>query len=449
MAETKAIIIKLEHSNNAQKSNEGVKIERISSSISPYHFIRLISVSDNKINPRAARENGITSDIRETLEKSPNLFWLMSKGLLIATENCKILDRGRISLTTDGAREGIMDGGHNALAISQYIVSCLFPNEKIFKTWADCKSFWSKNEKDIIKRFNEVGGNEAFPFSIPIEIIFPSNEDGGLDEYYQTISQICTARNTNVQLKQATQDNQVGIYEVLKNNLSCANKVIWKSGQAGKIKVEDIISLAVLPIIFLQESESLPKDKSIKKLNAISIYSQKGKCVDFFGDVLKHPEISQKVEDKYKLNNNLVMSALRMVDDIVRAYDKMYLSFPNIYNCNAGKFGRISSVEQKKNSDIPFYSMDLKSDYKYPAAFFLPLFCGIRKFMYIDSVTNELKWKINPADKNFKFEDLDCSKYIEMIKFLDYNPLKVGKANMMYLEGLDIFEAFLDKHNGR
>ena len=64
MVEQKPIIVKLEHGNNAQKSNEGLKIQRISSSISPYHFIRLVSVTDNKINPRAAKENGITSYIR-------------------------------------------------------------------------------------------------------------------------------------------------------------------------------------------------------------------------------------------------------------------------------------------------------------------------------------------------------------------------------------------------
>lgn len=447
MAETSSIIVKLEHGNIAQKSNEDVKIERISSSISPYHFIRLVGVADNKINPRAARENGITADIRETLESSPNLFWLMSKGILMATENCKILDRGRISLTTNGDREGIMDGGHNALAISQYIISRLFPEMKIFKTWADCKIFWDKNENEIIKRFVESGGNDAFPFSIPIEIIFPSNEDGGLDEYYQSISQICTARNTNVQLRQATQDNQVGIYEDLKKYLTCSDGVMWKAGQAGSIKVEDVVSMAVLPLIFLQESGLLPKDKSIKTLNPISIYSQKGKCVDFYGDVLKHQDISEKIEDKYILNNSLVRSALKMVDDIIKAYDKMYLSFPDIYNKNAGKFGRISSVEQKKKYKLPFRSYSSKSDYSYPAAFFLPLFCGIRRLMFVDNTTNTLNWRLNPASDDFDFRSLNCCKYIEMIKSLEYNPLKVGKAQMMYLEGMDVFEAFMYKTN--
>lgn len=449
MKETNSLIIKLEHGNNAQKSNEGIKIQRISSSISPYHFIRLVSVADNKINPRAAKENGITADIRETLKVSPNLFWLMSKGILLASENCRVLERGRISLTTDGDREGIMDGGHNALAIAQYIVETLFPEIRLFKTWADCKEFWKTNEKNIIKRFNDAGGNDAFRFSIPVEIVFPGDEVGSLDEYYEIISQICTARNTNVQLKQASQDNQVGIYEILKDKLSVSDKVIWKSGQTGDIKVEDIVSMAVIPLIFLQENGLLPNDKSIKTLNAVSVYSQKGRCVDFYSNVLRHEQVSTKKEDKYIVNNSLVKSALEMINDLVVAYDKMYLTFPDIYNKNAGKFGRIkekNAVDQKDTKCIkaPFLTTKQKTDYKYSAGYFLPLFLGIRNLMYVDEKTNTIKWKKNPADANFDFRDLKCAKYIEMVKFLQYDPLKVGKASMMYLEGLDVVAGMLN-----
>ena len=355
-----------------------------------------------------------------------------------------MLDRGRISLTLDGDREGIMDGGHNALAIAQFIILELFPNRKIMKSWQEYKDFWRDNEKEIIKRFNDAGGNDHFQFSIPIEIIFPGDEDGALDEYYEMISQICTGRNTNVQLKQATQDNQVGIYETLKDYLTCADNVVWKSGQAGDIKVEDVVSIADIPLIFLQEKGRLPKN--IKTLNAVSVYSQKSKCVDFYGDVLKHSAISTKVEDKYELNDPLVRSALAMIEDLVKAYDKMYLTFPDIHNNNAGKFGRINAVDQKatKSVKVPFLTTSQKTDYKYSAGFFLPLFCGVRSLMYIDETTNTLKWKKNPADPTMDFHDLKCAKYIEMVKFLQYDPLKVGKASMMYLEGLDVFAGILN-----
>ncbi|MDE5826960.1 MAG: hypothetical protein K2H57_05260, partial [Duncaniella sp.] len=393
----------------------------------------------------------ITADIRETLETNPALFWLMSKGILIATENCRLLDRDRVELTLDGEREGIMDGGHNALAIAQYLIRELFPEIKMFKTWQECKNFWRENEKEIIKRFNDRGGDAYFQFSVPIEIVFPANEEGGLDEYYQSISQICTARNTNVQLKQATQDNQVGIYEVLKDNLSCADDVIWKSGQTGKIKVEDVISMAVLPLLFLQEEGCLPKDKSIHTFNPISIYSQKGKCVDFYGEVLRHPSISEKKEDKYILKDSLVESALLMVNDIIKAYDRMYLSFPLMYNENGGAFGRITSVEMKEDKNkkgtylkfvkVPFRTINEKSTYKYSPAFYIPLFCGIRSLMYVDHSTHTLKWRINPLSLPFTLSELQCDMYIGLIgDAYDYDPLKIGKSKSMYKGGLDVFK---------
>ena len=111
--------------------------------------------------------------------------------------------------------------------------------------------------------------------------------------------------------------------------------------------------------------------------------------------------------------------------------------------------GNIGAVDQKKTKcvSVPFLTTKQKTDYKYSAGFFLPLFCGIRKLMYIDEATNTLKWKKNPSDPNFDFRDLKCAKYIEMVKFLAYDPLKVGKASMMYLEGLDIFSAMLNNNN--
>lgn len=78
--------------------------------------------------------------------------------------------------------------------------------------------------------------------------------------------------------------------------------------------------------------------------------------MDFYGDVLKHSAISTKVEDKYELNDPLVRSALAMIDDLVKAYDKMYLTFPDIHNNNAGKFGRINAVDQKEPSPSRFLS---------------------------------------------------------------------------------------------
>lgn len=116
------IIIKLEHSNLLQHSREGVKIQKIVSSISPLTFIKLLFKADTKVNPRTATVNPITKSIYETLDKSPELFWYKTKGILLSTEECEILDRGRVRISLDNADyEGIMDGGHNTFAIARFI----------------------------------------------------------------------------------------------------------------------------------------------------------------------------------------------------------------------------------------------------------------------------------------------------------------------------------------
>ena len=434
--------IKLETGNTPQISKEGLKIARISSSISPFTFIKLFAVAENEINPRVAKENGITQDIRATLSTSPECFWLMSKGIVLASQNCRLSDRGRIGLTfnENPQREGIMDGGHNALAIAQYILQQLYPDQKIIKEWSECKCFWREHLNEIITKFNDQGGNEAFPFSIPIEIIFPTDADGAYEEYLKYISLICDARNTNVQLKDSTKDNQVGIYDLLKDHLSCRDNVIWKAGMRGKIKVEDVVSIASLLFVHLQEKGLLPAN--LNTLNPISIYSSKSRCVDFFGDVIRHPEISDKNGDKYVIKNSLIKSAISLADDLIKFYDKMYLKFPSIYQRNPGKFGAIKAVE-KKASRSPFGSYDDTIDHKYPAGFFIPLFCGVRELLNYSECTNTISWIINPTTINY--DDLDCEKYVEMVKFLQFNPQNVGKSAMMYREGVDTFNAFKNK----
>ena len=433
--------IKLENGNTQQFSNEGLKLGRISSSISPFTFIKLFAVANNKINPRSAKENGITQDIRATLDNTPEAFWLMSKGIVVATQECRMSDRNRVGITfnQDEDKEGIMDGGHNALAIAQYLLLKLFPENNLIKDWESIKAFWRENLDEITERFNKAGGNDVFKFSIPIEIIFPAeNEEGSYEAYLNFISMICEGRNTNVQLRDSTKDNQVGIYDGFKDLIDCKDNVVWKTGIPGKIKVEDVVSIASLLLISLQERKLLPE--SLSTLNPISIYSSKSRCVDFFGEVIRHQNISEKRGDKYVITDTKVLSAMSMVNDLLKFYDKMYLKFPAIYQRNPGKFGKIKAVDNEKTSKSPFGYFDEVIDYRYPAAFFIPLFCGVRELIMYNESTDTISWVINPASINF--DELDCDKYIEMIKFLQFNPQNVGKAAMMYREGMDTFAAY-------
>src|SRR6478735_1270780 len=148
----KSLVIRLNDSNSLQKSQEGVKINKLISSISPLNFIKLLQKADNKVNPRIAKINRITKSIHETLENDPELFWLKSKGILLATETCRVLDRNRVEISLDNIDyEGIMDGGHNTFAIATFLIEQLFDEQ--VKTWDECKEFWKENYDEILKKF--------------------------------------------------------------------------------------------------------------------------------------------------------------------------------------------------------------------------------------------------------------------------------------------------------
>jgi hypothetical protein len=428
-----SIIIKLDHSNSIQTSNEGCKIQKIVSSISPSAFIKLLKVADNKVNPRIATVNKITKNIHETLEVSPELFWFKSKGILIATESCEILDRNRVRISLGNLDyEGIMDGGHNTFAIATYMIEKLFG--KKIKTWGDCKQYWDENYEELISSFES--NQELFRFSIPIEIITPTNEDGAVEEFYDCISEICSARNNNVQLKETTKGNQVGFYDYLKESLDNRFSIIWKAGDEGKIKSEDVISLSSLGLIFLKEKGLLPED--IKSLSKISVYSQKGKCVDFFNDVMSNPRICSEEKGKYILNSNAVKSVLDLTGDILQFFDRLYLNFPNLYHSAApGKFGRISSVE-KRNAPVPYGTTDDASDYHYSFGFFYPLICGLTSLMEYDERNEKVVWKMNP--NRLDLSTLDLSQYVELIKVVNFDPQKIGKGIVFYNEAESVFK---------
>lgn len=429
----KTLILKLEHTNLPQASAQGLKISKILSSISPSNFIKLLKDADNKVNPRTATVGKITKGIYETLETSSNLFWFKTKGLLVSTESCEILDRNRIKISLDSPEfEGIMDGGHNALAIASYLLDKLFGYK--VKSWEDFKSYWSKNYDEIVDKFEE--RSNEFDFSIPIEIIFPNGEDGSEIEFYDNISEICAARNNNVQLKETAKGNKVGFYDYLKEVLTFDFDVVWKTGESGKIPSEDVISLSTLSLMFLREKGLLPTE--VKSINKVSIYSQKGKCIEFFNDVLAHEDISKEEKGTYKIHQKRIMSALDLTKDILYFFDKLYVEFPNLYHKAApGKFGRISIVKMKK-SKAPFGTIPKPSEYQYPFGYFYPLVSGLTSLMRYNEENDMVEWKINP--RSLDLNKLDLTQYVELIKMVNFDPQKIGKGAAFYNQSEAIFE---------
>lgn len=444
MDKSNSIILKFEHSTEAMISREGMKINKISSSISPLTLIKLIKEADNQINPRTATANSITRAIFESLETAPEMFWLKTKGILLATETCDRLERDRLRLTFHNpAFEGIMDGGHNTFAIARFIVNKLFSEEKIlFKDWEACKKFWDTRYDEIVGKFTEHQHEPTFRFSIPVEIIFPSDDEQSREEYYTCISEICSARNSNVQLKETAKGNQTGRYDYLKERLE-HYPIIWKTGEKGEIPAEQVIALACLPLYFLQKKGLLPK--GLKTFNIVSLYSGKNNCVTFFNDVIAHPEVSTQEHGKYIIHNTLVKSALDMTEDLMKTYDNLYVSFPDMYNKNQGSFGRINCVNNDVRSTGKFKTTQVSIPYDYPDGFIIPILGGMYALMEHDKKNEVIRWRVNPTNPKFDIKALPLEKYVGWLK-KDLDPQHTGKNNLMYQEAEEAYNNYMLKN---
>lgn len=191
----------------------------------------------------------------------------------------------------------------------------------------------------------------------------------------------------------------------------------------------------------MQEKGLLPEE-GIRKFNRVNLYSQKGQCISFFNEVIKNSQFSVEEKGKFILTSPLIKSALNMTEDIMKLFDQLYINFPSLYNKNNGSFGRIVEVKNKK-SKVRFNTTDKDCEYLYPDGYIYPLISGVVKLMIYDDTTNTIKWKINPSSSIFDVGNLNIMKYTGWIKQLDYNPQKVGKTNLMYMEADEVFNAYM------
>ena len=428
-----------------QVSKGDVKIDKIIGTIGIIEFVKLLRYANNEVNPRIATMNRITKSIHDTLRHDHRTFVFKSKGLLIASENCDLLERSRINLSFQNeGSEGIMDGGHNAFSIATFILEECFDLK--LKKWSEVKDYWQDNYElilEIVRQKESEGWLSGL--AIPCEFIFPSiherkrDEASAMSSYHVNLAEICFARNNNVQLTKSTQSNHKGHYDYLKKTISpeYSELVSWKSGEEGIVKDTDMCAVACIPLIFLQQEGLLPE--GTPTLNKISVYSQKNHCVQWYEKVLEHRDISDYVQDKYVLKSKLVKSALDMTEEICKFFDKMFLNFPTLYNHAGGRFGLLTAVEMKAYR-TPMRTTDELSDHKYATGFIVPIVTGVTKLMEYDSHTGEIFWKKKPCSINL--DELNLKQYKGTMGLIDHDPQKIGKKEIFYEAGEDLFRNY-------
>ncbi|WKA25807.1 hypothetical protein [Bradyrhizobium roseum] len=406
----------------------------------PKSVVQLLDTDDLAANPRSAKKGSVTADIEDSLRQPAELFPAKTKGILLASSSYKILDRDRYQLSfVEPETEGILDGGHNALAAGRHILREAGMSDRELnriKDWDAFRKAWAENRTAI----SEIV--EALEFEMPIEILVPADmhDEETVETFRSSLLEIGAARNNNVQLSEETKANKKGFYDIFKEHLptSLVPEVEWKTNDGGRIKVRDVIALSWVALSKLKLPGGL-------RVNPNQIYRNKAVCVSVFNKLLEHSDVSNPTEGGYavQVHNEAVKCAMKIAGVFPDLYDILFEEIPLAYNKAGGSFGKISAVriyDPEKAADknpkylrakptTPFFQRPV--NYTCPDGFIVPLLYGLRALLDVDK-DGLLVWKTNPQTFLSKHLVEVMRNYRLVIEMALWDPQKVGKNISAY-----------------
>lgn len=407
------------------------------------HLAPLLTATELESNPRSARVGVITDAIGDSLERTPDTFAAKTKGILVGTANYRPRERQRYELYfADSLLEGILDGGHNALALGLRILRIAGVEDHSInrvKLWKDFKTLWDENAGQVETAVKDAN-NEELDVLVPVELLVPADPENptSVEAFSAALLDICAARNNNAQLKAETQANQRGYFETLKDLLppAIASDVEWKTNDGGRIKAADVVALSWIPLGLL----TLPKDEDGRQVEAPvaqNIYRSKGDCVTRFERLMSSPEVTLPGPDGYRrdLKSSAIRSAFKITADLLELYDVICALLPDAYNSNDGKFGRITAVKKMNpdGSSRKKYTKFTRTPVAtaIPEGFLIPLVVGLRALMQVTK-RGDVEWRTDPMNYLGKNFTTVVGDFKSAIALLEYDPQKVGKAPEAY-----------------
>ncbi len=428
------IIVKFE--DVAEQVNGPVK--RLVGFVLAKNMLSVFDAADLDANPRSAKAGAVTQAIIESIETDPTIFPFKTKGILVGSSSFSTLQRHRYELRfMDTQLEGVLDGGHNMLAIGTHILSRVIDDPrqiKRIKLWDDFKEAWTANRAAIDAIRDEL------TFLVPVEILVPTDADDEevVEAFKSSLLEICAARNNNAELTLEAKANQKGFYEAIKLALpeEIASRIEWKSNMAGgDVKVRDVVALSWIPLSLL------PLPKGVKAPPPQNLYRNKGDCAALFDKLMSDPSVTKPTNGPiHQLDNPAIQSAINVLGSLPSLYDLIYAEFPEAYKRCGGDFGRISVVRffdagKKANpkymrSQPRTHFTEQPIKYSYPDGLIVPLVWGLRALMRVQD--GKVVWIVDPTEFVKRHIDSIVGAYKLVLTMSRFDPVKIGKNEASY-----------------
>lgn len=425
-------------------SRQTSKLNKLLGTVSLNSMVDLLSSAELEANPRLSKVSRVTDDIEESLAKEPDIFHFMSKGILVASSGVEELERSRFRLDFDDPDlEGILDGGHNSLAAGRFILrkalTARHGEEKAdamvkpLKTWEKFKKVWTEN-LELIKE-----EKDAIPeIRMPIEVIYPADDAEGFAYFQEKVLAINAARNNNAELTAEARANKLGYYDEIKAALdeTLVDQVEWKTNDGGRIKVRDLVALALVPLSRLEYKET----EQVKRSPTV-IFSSKGQCVDLYDKLMSEEGVARETKGNIvEVIDPKVKSALAMMKDMPLLFDLIYKLLPDGYNKAGGKFGKIDGVRMATDGKVlrSHYYRD-PVGYTYGDGYMYPLVYGLTSLMKVTD--DSVQWITDPEVFIKQHMPAIMKSFYAMIAGVQFDPAKVGKSGGAYNLACDLIAA--------
>jgi hypothetical protein len=420
-------------------------ITRLSGFIRARSYMAIIDTLDLDANPRSAKVSKVTEAIIESITNSADLFPLKTKGVLLGATEYDRLDRGRFRVTFEQRQiEGILDGGHNTLAIGLRILELAGVPElsrRRVRLWADFRELWDASSVELGALRRATSGEETeddrLDFLIPVELIVPTDPTNAVDvDYFQSaILEICEARNNNAELTEGAKGNKAGYYNDLRTFLprQIADRIEWVPGDPRPVKITDLLALAWLPLGVLDPMPTDPGEKPIITPIPQNLYRNKGEAIQKFNDLMSLPAVTHDRNGEAVLYNDRVRSALKVAATLPDLYDRIYRDFPTVYNKLDGKYGKISEVSRMNRPSSKRIAKFAGGEVTHlsPEGYIWPLVHGLAALMRQDA-NGRVEWSRDPnAFLDANFESI-VRAYKDVMQAMDFDPQKIGKAPLAY-----------------
>ncbi|MBA1836092.1 AIPR family protein [Corynebacterium wankanglinii] len=434
----RSAILKVEMANDTKVG----PLRRITGLVQAKGLIDLITSEDLEANPRRPKRTSITEDIVETLQTAPEMMAFYSKGLLIGCSEVMTRDRDRFQLHfEDPQREGVLDGGHNLMAIALALLNQAGVSDgelRKVKFWDQLKDCWNRNYKQVseLKRESDTPTLEAL---VPVEIVAPLDESNDVGdtmaEFNNLIISICANRNQNAQLAAEAIANQSGVFDFLKASLpeELVNDVTWSTNDNKRIDPRMLVSLAW---VSLGEVPTL-ENYNVSPLAPTTAYSGKAESLKRFRELMEAEGATEKTSEgkSYVVIDDFIASAFEMVPEILKCYDIMYKGYKDAYNTNGGAFGRISAVKKSsKGKNVALVSNEVIEHEVPPAGYLMPVVFSLQALLKADMEQQKLVWLTDPVE--FFSEPNNLAAVVGAVKpiieMANWDPTTVGKNAASY-----------------